>query len=163
MPEECFPVLWSGQVAVVRTPEEVDATIADAMREALLSVLNQGASPLVVDMTRTTFCDSAGVSAMVRARRRALASNAELRIATRTPALLRLFSLLGLEPAIAVYPDVAAALSSLGGTNQPPKPPDPLRSPPQASRLPGGSSAAPRGATRRWLHVAVINAGGRQR
>jgi anti-sigma B factor antagonist len=117
VPEECFPVLWCGQVAVVRTPEEVDATIADAMREALLSVLNQGASALVVDMTRTTFCDSAGVSAMARARRRGLASNAEVRIATRSPALLRLFSLLGLEPAIAVYPDVEAALSSLGGTN----------------------------------------------
>ena len=119
MLEECFPVLWSGQVAVVRMPEEVDATIADAMREALLSVLNQGASALVVDMTRTTFCDSAGVSAMVRARRRALASNAEVRIATRAPALLRVFSVLGLDSAIAVYPDVEAALCSLGGGASP--------------------------------------------
>lgn len=119
MPEECFPVLWSGQVAVVRMPEEVDATIADAMREALLSVLNQGASALVVDMTRTTFCDSAGVSAVLRARRRALASSAEVRIATRSPALLRVFSLLGLESAIAVYADVEAAVSSLGGSANP--------------------------------------------
>lgn len=119
MPAERFPVLWSGQVAVVRTPEEVDTTIADDMREALLSVLNQGASALVVDMTRTTFCDSAGVSAIVRARRRALASNAEVRIATGSPTLLRLFSLLGLESAIAVYPDVEAAVSSLGGSASP--------------------------------------------
>jgi len=111
-------------------PEEVDATIADALREALLSVLNQGASALVVDMTRTTFCDSAGVSAMVRARRRAQASNAEVRIASSTPALLRLFSLLGLESAIGLYPDVEAALSSLEGTSQPPKPPSPLCSSP---------------------------------
>ena len=141
MLEERFPVLWSGQVAVVRTPEEVDATIADAMREALLSALNQGASALVVDMTRTTFCDSAGVSAMVRARRRALASNADVRIATASPALLRLFSLLGLGPAIAVYPDVEAAVSSLGGSASPTGTgsagPDARRSPARRRRPPG--------------------------
>lgn len=123
-------MLWSGTVAVVRMPDEVDATIADCMREALLSVLNQGASALVVDMTRTTFCDSAGVNALVRARRRADASDAEVRVATSAPALLRLFSLIGLQQLIAVHEDVAAALHSLGGTDQPPKPPDPMRCPP---------------------------------
>lgn len=113
MPEDRFPALWSGQVAVVRMPAEVDATIADEMREALLSVLNLGAQAVVIDMTRTSFCDSAGVSALFRAQRRATASDARLCIAARSAAVLRLFSLIGVTVAIDVYPDVSAALASV--------------------------------------------------
>jgi anti-sigma B factor antagonist len=113
VPEDHFPALWSGQVAVVRMPAEIDATIADDMREALLSVLNLGAEAVVIDMTRTSFCDSAGVSALVRAQRRAVASDAQLCIAVHSPAVLRLFSLIGITTAIDVYPDVSAALAAV--------------------------------------------------
>ena len=84
------------------------------MREALLSVLNLGATAVIIDMTRTAFCDSAGVSALVRAQRRASASGARLRVATQSTTVLRLFSLLGLTTVIDVYPDVATALRSAG-------------------------------------------------
>jgi anti-anti-sigma factor len=82
---ESFPVLWSGRVAVVRLPPEVDLTTADALREALLSVLNQGAHALIADMTATTFCDSAGITALVRAVRRATATGATVPIPARAP------------------------------------------------------------------------------
>jgi anti-sigma B factor antagonist len=114
VPEDCFPVLWTGSVAVVRTPAEVDVTNADEMREALLSVLNLGATAVIIDMTRTTFCDSAGVSALVRAPRRASASDARLRVAAQSATVLRLFALIGLTTVIDVHPDVAAALRSAG-------------------------------------------------
>jgi anti-sigma B factor antagonist len=113
MPQDRFPALWSGSVAVVRTPPEVDVTIADDMREALLSVLNLGATGVVLDMTRTTFCDSAGVAALIRAQRRASASDAVLCVVTRSAAVLRLFALIGVTTTIGVYPDVPAALASL--------------------------------------------------
>lgn len=113
MPEDRFPALWSGQVAVARMPAEIDATIADEMREALLSVLNLGARAVVIDMTRTSFCDSAGLSALVRAQRRATASDARLCIAAHCAAVLRLFSLIGITAAIDVYPDVSTALASV--------------------------------------------------
>jgi anti-sigma B factor antagonist len=115
MPENRLPVLWSGCIAVVRMPEEIDITIADEIREELLAILNQGASALVLDMTRTTFCDSSGVSALIRARHRANASDAELRVATDSPVVLRVFTLIGLTLAIDVHPDVSAALASLAG------------------------------------------------
>jgi anti-sigma B factor antagonist len=115
VPEDRLPVLWSGSVAVVRMPEEIDITIADEVREELLAVLNKGASALVVDMTRTTFCDSSGVSALIRARRRATASGADMRLATDSPVVLRVFTLIGLTQAIDVCPDVSAALASLAG------------------------------------------------
>ena len=137
MPEDRFPVLWSGQVAVVRMPAEIDATIADEMREALLSVLNLGASAVVVDMTRTTFCDSAGISALVRASRRAAASGAELRVASQVPAVLRLFTLVGVTQVVGVHPDVAGALASL--------PRSPRRAPDPGSGLDAGASRPAQG------------------
>jgi anti-anti-sigma factor len=110
--EDDFPVRWSGGTAVVGLPAEVDLTIADAAREALLAALNKGAALLVVDLTTTTFCDSAGITAIVRASRRASASNASIRIAAAAPAVLRVFSLVGIDRLIEVYPTVDDALAT---------------------------------------------------
>ena len=114
---ESFPVRWSDQTAVVRLPAEIDLMIADALREALLAVLNQGALGLVADMTATTFCDSAGINALVRADKRAAAGGATMRIAVTAPPVLRVFSLLGIDRLIDIHPSVASALASLPDQN----------------------------------------------
>jgi anti-sigma B factor antagonist len=111
--EERFPVSWYGHTAVVKLPAEIDLTIADAAREALLSVLNQGAPGLVVDMTATTFCDSAGITALVRAARRAAANGATMRLAATAPPVLRVFSLVGIDRLIDIHPSAEAARASL--------------------------------------------------
>ena len=113
MSEECFPVIWSRQAAVVMLPAEIDVTNADAVRDALLSVLNGGALGLVVDMTATTFCDSAGITALVRAVRRANANGATMRLAVTAPAVLRVLNLVGIDRLIDIYPSADAAYASL--------------------------------------------------
>ena len=111
--EACLPVTWSDRTAVVTLPVEIDATNADAVREALLSVLNAGAAGLVVDMTATTFCDSAGITALVRAARRADANGATMRLAVTAPPVLRVFNLIGIDRVIEIYPSADAARASL--------------------------------------------------
>jgi anti-sigma B factor antagonist len=104
----------------VRLPGEIDLTSADAMREALLATLNQDAIALIVDMTATTFCDSAGITALVRAVRRSTATGATIRLAVTAPPVLRVLTLVGIDRLIDVYPSVDAARASLpdqtGGT-----------------------------------------------
>jgi anti-sigma B factor antagonist len=109
--QERFPVLWVGQVAVVVLPAEVDITNADTVREELLSVLNRGADLLITDMSRTTFCDSAGVRALVRTFRRASASASGMRLVVSAPAVLRVFAITGVDRLINIYPSVAASLA----------------------------------------------------
>jgi anti-sigma B factor antagonist len=104
-------VLWIGRVAVVTLPVEIDVTNAGAVREDLLSVLNRGAVLVVADMSRTTFCDSAGVSALVRTFRRAVASSSGLRLVVCTPAVHRVLSLTGVDRLVDVFPSVAACLA----------------------------------------------------
>lgn len=113
MSEDCFATSWYGCTAVVELPPEIDLTISDAVREALLSVLDQGALGLVIDMTATTFCDSAGITALVRAFRRAAANGATMRLAVSAPPVLRIFSLVGIDRLIDIYPSADAARASL--------------------------------------------------
>jgi len=98
---------------VVTVPAELDLTIADGLRETLLGVLNAGALAVVVDMTSTTFCDSAGIAAITRAVRRAVAHDATIRLAVTSPAVLRVLDLVGIDRLIDIYPDTSAALASL--------------------------------------------------
>lgn len=113
MSRERFPVLRTGRTAVIRLCAEIDLTVADELREALLSVLNQGVLALIADMTATTFCDSAGITALIRAARRAAANGAVMRVAGVAPSVLRVFTLVGIDRMIDIYPSVDAALASL--------------------------------------------------
>lgn len=110
---------WSGRAAVVTVPGELDLTIADGLRDALLGALNAGALGLVVDMTTTTFCDSAGVTALTRAARRASASDATMRIAVIAQPVLRVFNLVGIDRLIEIYPSVSDAMASLSECRDP--------------------------------------------
>lgn len=112
MSHEHYPVLWIGQTAVVTLPAEIDITNADQVREDLLSVLNQGAALLIADLSRTTFCDSAGVSALARSFRRAEASQSEIRLVVSTVAVQRVLALTGVDRLLDTYPSVAASLAA---------------------------------------------------
>jgi anti-sigma B factor antagonist len=109
---EHYPVLWIGRAAVVSLPAEIDITNADQVREDLLSVLNQGAALLIADLSNTTFCDSAGVSALARGFRRAEASRSEMRLVVTAPAVARVLALTGIDRLLGLYPSVAASLEA---------------------------------------------------
>ncbi len=111
MPQERLPVAWLGEAAVITLPEEIDISNSEQVREELLSLLNRGPAVLIVDMAETTFCDSAGVNALVRAHRRATASDAEIRLVLTSRGVERVLAITGVDRLITIYPSVAAALN----------------------------------------------------
>jgi anti-sigma B factor antagonist len=139
VPQEHFPVLWLGQAAVVTLPAEVDILLADELREDLLSVLNRGPAALIVDMSRTTFCDSAGMHALVRAHKRAAANSADMRLVVTAPGVQRVLAITGVDRLIAVCPSVSAALAAAG----PPAAEGRLTPPAQITRWAGPDERAP--------------------
>jgi anti-sigma B factor antagonist len=98
-----YPVQWTGRLAVVTLPAEIDISNADRVQAELLSLLEQGAITLVMDMSATTFCDSAGVHAVVAARTRAVASGAELRLVSSFASVLRVLAITGVDQLVGVY------------------------------------------------------------
>jgi anti-sigma B factor antagonist len=110
---ERFLLAWYGRTAVVSASGEIDIINAEGFRDALLSALNAGAAHLVVDLTSVTFLDSAGVTALVRAARRATSTEASLRLAVSATSVLRVLNLVGIDRLIEVYQDLPGALASV--------------------------------------------------
>ena len=110
MHEARFPVEVVDGVAVVTAPEEIDVTNAAELREALLRAAADGHGTFVVDMSRTAFCDSAGLHALVAAHRRAQAEGDEVRLVTCGAAVLRILAITGIDCVIPNFTTLDEAL-----------------------------------------------------
>ena len=121
MPEVRFPVEMIQGMPVVTTPEEIDTTNADGLRTSLLEAAANGHPTFVVDMSRTRFCDSAGLHALVAAHRRARAEGGQLRLVISGDAVLRIFSITGMDQVIPSFTslDQALAQAPANGRRQP--------------------------------------------
>jgi len=95
-----FPVEMVSGVPVVVTPEEVDITNAARLRAVLLETAAARHGTLVVDMSQTAFCDTAGIHALVSAHKQAQAERGELRLVITTPMVQRIFTITGLDDVI---------------------------------------------------------------
>src|SRR5260370_8845082 len=85
------------------------------VQQELLVVLNQGATLLIADLSKTRFCDSAGISALVRIFRRAASKESAMRMVVGTPAVQRVLSITGVDRLVDTFPSVAASLAGPSG------------------------------------------------
>jgi anti-anti-sigma factor len=110
--EDPYPVRWIGSRATVTLPEHIDLSNADQIREELLSVINRGATELIVDLTPTVSCDHAGADAVARAYQRGVISGTRLRLVVTAPIVRRVISISGLDRLISIYPSLEAAIAA---------------------------------------------------
>ena len=109
MPTEDCQIRWVGPHAVAAVPAEIDAVSADKIRQGLLSAVSLGAAVVVIDMSGTTFCDSAGLKAIIAAHAQAAETGTELRLVAT--AVLRIMTIVGIDQLIPIYPTLEAALT----------------------------------------------------
>lgn len=100
---------WMGQQAVVTLPAEIDAVNADSVRQALLAGTSPGPAVLIIDMSGTTFCDSAGVQVIIDTYNQAAAARTRLRLVAT--AVVRILTLVGVDQLMPIYPTLEAALA----------------------------------------------------
>ena len=127
MPDDQFPVEWTGRRAIVTFPEHVDGADVDQLRDRLLSVISRGPAVLIADMTGTRSCDHATVDAIARACQRAAVSGTQFRLVTAAPVIRRVFGIEGLDRLVPIYPsreaEAAAATPGRGFLARPAVPP----------------------------------------
>ena len=116
MPDDGFLVDVVGGVPVVVAPEQIDITNAEALGSALLTAAASAPGPLVVDMTRTEFCDSSGPHALAAAHRRAEAEGREVLLVVPSALVQRIFALTGVDRMIPSFTSLADALARPAGT-----------------------------------------------
>jgi anti-sigma B factor antagonist len=98
-------------VPVVVAPAEIDITTADQLRAALLHAAGNRHLIVVVDMTGTLFCDSAGLHALTAAHMRAQADGGELRLVTPADGSVpRVLALTGIDRFIPCFGHLEEAL-----------------------------------------------------
>ena len=112
MPDVRFPVEAVRGVPVVAAPEEIDITNAEALRAALSTAAADGHGTLVVDMTRTQFCDASGLHALAATQERTQAEGRELLLVMPGTAVLRIFALIGMDRMIPNFTSLAEALAA---------------------------------------------------
>jgi anti-sigma B factor antagonist len=102
-----WPVRWTGQCAIIELPADLDAVNAPQLREQLLTLISDGgAATVIADMTLTRFCDSAGMTALITAHRKATAQGAVVKVVAAAAQVLRIFELTGFDQVVDVLPSL---------------------------------------------------------
>jgi anti-sigma B factor antagonist len=113
---ECFFRMIHG-VPVVTAPAEIDATNAGRLRAMLVERALRGHTMVIVDLTGTEFCDSAGLTVLVRAHKQALADHGELRLVLpASGSVVRILSVTGLDRVIPHFTSLGQALAQVPAT-----------------------------------------------
>ena len=107
---------------VVALPAEIDTATAARAGEQLGAAVAPGVRTVIADMTATTFCDSSGISMLVRARQQAAANRTELRLVVTSPAVRRALTLVRMDDLLPVYPSLSQALAARPVPAPPPHP-----------------------------------------
>ena len=95
---------------IVTISGEIDIACAPALREQLLGLLRPGASRLVVDLSRVTFCDASGLAVLVGVARRVGLLGGVLRLAAPTPLVSTVLRLTGLDSRFEIFATVPEAI-----------------------------------------------------
>jgi anti-sigma B factor antagonist len=106
-----FPVEVVDGVPVVATPEEIDITNAPELRSALLEAATHGHGTIVADMSRTEFCDSSGLHTLLAAHKRATDAGDEMLLVIPGNAVLRVFTITGVDRIIPNFTSLEEALA----------------------------------------------------
>ena len=105
---------WHDEVPVARVQGEVDASNVKEIGDRLRSLLTNRSLAMIVDLSATTYLDSAGINLLfalaeeMRSRQQRLA----LVVADPSP-IARMITLTGLDRTMAVHPTLPGALSEV--------------------------------------------------
>ncbi len=100
-------------VTVVAVAGELDLTTAPELLQALTRLVDEGCHRFVVDLARLEFCDSSGLSVLVRVRNRLDELSGEMTLAGPTAVVQRVLEVSGLAAVFGTYPTVADARAAL--------------------------------------------------
>ncbi|MEV4250433.1 STAS domain-containing protein [Streptosporangium canum] len=82
---------------------EIDIFTSPALRERLLRALRLSTGPLVLDLSRVSFCDVSGLAVLVGTQRRARALGITLRLAAPRSQTVRLLRVTGLDRVLTMH------------------------------------------------------------
>jgi anti-anti-sigma factor len=96
---------------IVRLSGSLDFASGKELRARLIDVLHDGASPLIIDLSRVPSGDAAGLAVLIGTQRRARLLGSEMLLAAPSPPVAELLRSTGLHRHFTIFPDIPAALA----------------------------------------------------
>ena len=100
-------------ILVVTAPSVIDLDNASLLDQAIESAATSGHATVVIDLSRTIICLSAGVHVLARRHQQVSAEGGELRLVIRSASLLRFFAVFGVDRMFPIFATLADALDEL--------------------------------------------------
>ena len=99
-------------VHVIAVSGEIDLFTAPEFKQRLSVPIDEGRSSVVVDLTATTFIDSSSLGVLIGAHRRLKLHGGTLVVVSDDEAIVKTFSITGLDGVFTVLPTLEAALGA---------------------------------------------------
>jgi anti-anti-sigma factor len=96
-PKSGMPEVRVNGIALVAVDGELDLATAEAFGDRLIRLIDGGCPRLVVDVAGLTFCDSSGLSALLRARTHASSAGGSVTLVGVSPQLSRILLITDLD------------------------------------------------------------------
>lgn len=97
--------------AVLDLAGEVDSYNSPKLREKMVSLIDEGHSNLVINMTGVDYIDSTGLGTLVGGLKRASEKNGAIKIICPNEQIYKVFSITGLVKVFSIFDNEQAALA----------------------------------------------------
>ena len=108
------PVLHQNRPNVLPLEGDIDLHVSPAVTESLNAMIKKKPKRIVVDLSRATYIDSAGMAALILAMQEIEAYGGKFFLAGLQETLRSIFETSRLERVFRIFPDVDAALAASG-------------------------------------------------
>jgi len=99
-------------VALIEASGRIDSSNANQLGDVLSSVIDEGYTQLVLDLSGVGYMSSAGLREIVSALKKLRRAAGDLRIAQPSPRVVEVIEMSGLDSELRVYPSQAEAIGS---------------------------------------------------
>jgi anti-sigma B factor antagonist len=101
-----------GDASLLSLRGEIDVYTAPRLRQAIIDLVEGGATRIVVDMEKVDFLDSTGLGVLVGGLKRVRVKDGSLSIVTTQDKILKIFDITGLNRVFAIHPSIDAAVAA---------------------------------------------------
>ncbi len=101
-----------GDASLLSLRGEIDVYTAPRLRQAIIDLVEGGATRIVVDMEKVDFLDSTGLGVLVGGLKRVRVKDGSLSIVTTQDKILKIFDITGLNRVFAIHPSVDVAVAA---------------------------------------------------
>ncbi len=104
---------FDGPALMLKAEGRINVLTADGFHDEILKVIARSGYDVIIDASDVTYLSTAGLRAFLVLSRRLTIANRGLHICNLKPYIFEVFSMIGFDKLIPIYPDLDSALAAI--------------------------------------------------